>query len=373
MIEYLEEHVVYENPVPLARSRHAFFPGAIQLPSGELLALFTIGEALESADMTTWVSRSADRGRSWMLQGPLYDKTQDKRPFCDYFKPWRLDDGTLIALGYCFYRDDPDRRIAIEETGGVLPGEALVSFSHDDGKTWSVAEIIPRSLPEVYEIPQRSLQLSNGDVIAATGLFIMPDGTNPSGPCGVLMRSTDGGRTWDDSVRYYQHPTTPSFAWEANIVEMQPGRLVSICWAFDAAASRDLNNQVTISHDNGRTWCGPIDTGVRAQSATQLYLGGERLLSIHCHREDKIALTVRVIDMTDDRWRVIEEKDIWGPAASRRTESGQSFADRMSTIRFGQASLLRLDNGEILAFHWAMIEGQGMILSHRLSVDAEVA
>ena len=40
--------------------------------------------------------------------------------------------------------------------------------------------------------------------------------------------------------------------------------------------------------------------------------------------------------------------------------------ERMKTIRFGQPSLLMLDTGEILAFHWAVIEGQGKILSHRL-------
>jgi hypothetical protein len=132
------------------------------------------------------------------------------------------------------------------------------------------------------------------------------------------------------------------------------------------APHADLPNQVTISHDNGHTWSEPIDTGLWAQSASLLYVGGERLMSIHCHRGDHVALTVRLVDMTGDRWKVIDERDIWGPAVSQGTHAGQAFHERMKTIRFGQASLLPIDTGEILAFHWAVIEGQGKILSHRL-------
>ena len=64
MIELLETHVVYDNPKPMLRSRHGYFPGMVQLPSGELLALLVIGEAFESVDLTTHVARSTDRGRS---------------------------------------------------------------------------------------------------------------------------------------------------------------------------------------------------------------------------------------------------------------------------------------------------------------------
>jgi len=44
-IEYLEGKILYENPIPHVRSRFALFPGAVQLPSGDLLALVVIGEA----------------------------------------------------------------------------------------------------------------------------------------------------------------------------------------------------------------------------------------------------------------------------------------------------------------------------------------
>ena len=36
MIEVVESHVVFDNPRPMLRSRHGYFPGIVQLPSGEL-------------------------------------------------------------------------------------------------------------------------------------------------------------------------------------------------------------------------------------------------------------------------------------------------------------------------------------------------
>ena len=73
-IRLIDHHTVYDNPVPNLRSRHAYFPDLVALPSGELLALFMLGEAMEATDGTTMVSRSADGGRTWELQGPLHER-----------------------------------------------------------------------------------------------------------------------------------------------------------------------------------------------------------------------------------------------------------------------------------------------------------
>ena len=63
IIEYVQGHVIYENPKPQLRSRHGYFPGVVQLPSGELLALFVMGEAFESVDQTTYWAVEEGQGR----------------------------------------------------------------------------------------------------------------------------------------------------------------------------------------------------------------------------------------------------------------------------------------------------------------------
>ena len=369
MIELLDSHVVYDNPKPMLRSRHGYFPGVVELPSGELLALLVIGEAFEAVDLATHVARSVDGGRSWALQGPLIDKTADERPTSDFLKPQVLRDGSLIALGYRFHRDDPEQPIAIAETDGALPGDDVISFSTDEGLTWTPPAVIPRTTTELLEIPSRSAQLQSGDIVATAGLFKMPDGTNPSGQFGPLLRSTDGGRTWDDRTRYFDSPDHSIAAYESHACEMQPGRVVAICWAFDLAAGRYLHNQVTVSHDDGHTWSATIDTGIQAESSNLLYLGGERLLSIHCHRGSEVGLYVRLVDFSGDRWQLLEEKMIWGGSIGTQTHDGQSFFEFAGSIRFGQASLLRLRDGDILATHWCVVDGRGKVLTHRLRVS----
>ncbi len=68
-----------------------------------------------------------------------------------------------------------------------------------------------RRTPELLEIPSRSVQLTSGDIVATAGLFTMSDGSRPSGQFGPLLRSTDGGRSWDDGVpRLPTRRSTPS-------------------------------------------------------------------------------------------------------------------------------------------------------------------
>ena len=71
-------------------------------------------------------------------------------------------------------------------------------------------------------------------------------------------------------------------------------------------------------------------------------------------------------DFSGDRWTPIEERVIWGASVGRQTRDGQTFHEFAGSIRFGQGSLLRLHNGDILATHWCVIDGQGKVLAHRL-------
>jgi len=139
--------------------------------------------------------------------------------------------------------------------------------------------------------------------------------------------------------------------------------------AYDERNRRHLANQLVVSHDNGYTWAQLIDTGHMAQSSSLLFLGGEYLLSIHAHRAEDPGIYVRLIDFSDDQWKVVDELAIWGFSAGQQTRDGQSMAEMFGSIRFGQPSLLRLSNGEFLASHWSIEDGQGKIRVHRLHVD----
>ena len=145
-IKVLDHHVVYDNPIPNLLSRHGYFPGLVKMASGELLGLFCMGEAFESA-LTVYVTRSSDNGNAWELQGPLYDDSGTDPPNMDSLKPLLLDDGTLIATGYRFFRPDPEVLVN-PETGGLPDGENIISlFRRSTGLTihQNLAIIIKRT------------------------------------------------------------------------------------------------------------------------------------------------------------------------------------------------------------------------------------
>ena len=367
-IEILDHHVVYENPQPHNRARHGYWPGLVKLPSGELLALFAQGEALEAANVTTVVTRSRDAGRTWTLEGPLHHNDEATRYNSDYLKPTLLQNGTLIAVGFCFHRTDPEQTITNPDpdVDGVRGGDNLVSFSDDEGRTWSQPRIIPRTHPELIELSGPAIQLRSRVLLGAGSLFPQFDGSNPSGCIGALLRSEDDGETWDDRTNFFEDPAERYAPAEPRLCEMQDDRVVSLNWMMDHVSGTNLANHITVSHDGGATWSEPIDTGVWGQASNLMHWEDDILLTIHCHREgEDVGLFVRIVDLANDRWRTVEETKIWGNAPSTKIAAYES----MQNLRFGQASLLRLDDGDILATHWAIEEGQGRIRTHRLRVQ----
>lgn len=358
-IEAIGHVTIYENPIPNLLSQHAYFPGIAKLPSGDLLALFPIGEAFEAA-MTMFVSRSRDQGQTWTLEGHMYE---DFELGTGSLKPTVLSDGTLVALGYGFNRDNPEV-LANPETGGMPDGANYVSFSSDEGRTWSKPEAISLSCPEILETSGPCIELHNGELIATGPPFPMWDGTMPSGLQGIVLRSRDKGKTWEDKAVYYKCGNIAPY--ETRSCEMQNGRIVIMIWCLDQVAGKSLTNHVVVSHDNGMTWSDPIDTGVLGQASSVMYLGGDWLLAIHCQREGDIGLCIHIVDFTNDKWCILARTNVWDKVPSQHIGK---LADMGTGLKFGQPSLLQLDNGDIMATHWAIENGQGRILTHRIRVN----
>ena len=365
-IEVTDRHVVYENPTPQNRSRHGYFPGPIRLPSGDLLALFVLGEAFEAADLTTVVSRSRDQGRTWELEGPLHQKDPEHIYDADSMKPNLLQDGTILATGYRFHRTDPDQLLVNTETDGVRGGDNLVSHSTDEGRTWTTPEVMQRSRPELIESSGPTIQLRSGSILGCGSLFPMWDGSDPSDKKGVIFRSEDGGMTWNDETRLFVGLPDGCAPSEPRLCEMSDGRVVALAWTANHNAGVNLPNHVAVSHDGGVSWSDPSDTGVKAQASNLIHWRDDLLLSIHSHREgEEIGIFVRVVDFSNDEWKVAEAVNVWDNAPSMQVAN---YATMGTNLRFGQPSLLRLDGDEVLATHWAVEDGQGRISAHRLQV-----
>jgi sialidase-1 len=73
------------------------------------------------------------------------------------------------------------------------------------------------------------------------------------------------------------------------------------------------------------------------------------------------------VDLSDDQWNCELEQVIWGNVKAQDTNA--DIMDQFSSLKFGQPSLLRLSNGEILAVHWCVEDCMYKIKTHRLLLE----
>ena len=354
-IKVFEHYVVWDNPVPSFMSRHAYFPGMVRLPAGEIFAMFPVGQAFESWDQRMYCTRSADNGRTWNDAVEMFSDTMKGMRT---IKPALLDDGSLLAVGYefvktgnCWINTDP-------------PSRNIISFSNDNGNHWTPVRELCHDYPEVLEFSGPALQLQNGELLVVGAPVPMCDGSRPSGIAGIALRSTDRGKSWGDAAVYFEHSSIVPL--EARLAQMTDGRVIAIVWALDEEKGVCRNNHVVVSADNGRTWTAPIDTGIGAQASNILPLEGDFLLSVHAHRESEPAgVFVRVVDFRNNRWNTVSEQCIWSGIPAMRV---RGYDDMGTNLKFGQPSILKLGNGEFLAYHWSVQNGQGRILAHHFKL-----
>lgn len=359
-MKFLEEFTIYQNPDPLLVSRQATFPGIVQMPDGDLIAVFSIGQAFDAADTRAHVSRSTDSGHTWSapVRLSLHEAVPEES---ESFKPLLLADGTLIATGYVFVRPAALVPIVDPESFALLRLRNKVSTSRDGGRSWSVPDYFDVQ-GQPLELSGPCIQLASGRIIGATTPFHLGKDDH----AGWIIASDDRGRTWRKLSEFYRAPGGNVSTWECRLCEMSPGRVAVIFWAYDNAGGTNLNNHLVISDDGGETFGPARDTGVRGQAANLMPLGGDRLLTIHAHREAPVGLVVRRVGVSNGGFAVEEALDLF-----RDEAMGSDSADikkQFGSLKFGQPSLLRLQDGNVLAACWSFENSQYVIKGYRLAL-----
>jgi hypothetical protein len=314
---------------------------------------------MESVDQKTWLSVSEDEGRQFKLLGPLFS---DGLPFhSECCKICALPDGRLAALGYAFDRTNPELPVGNPGTGGLLDDKVFVSFSGNLGKTWTPWRVIETCFGPHVEA-SAPLTVLEGCALASpiTG-FDDWNGLSGLPHQGRLLRSDDGGETWNDDAVCMEFEDGGTSCYEQRLCRLETGLLVCIGWN-EVLKGKDKGkrfpNHFTTSEDNGRTFTKPQSTGVMGQASSVCAIGGSRLLALHARRRDtdRPGIYGYIVDLSNKSWDIREELIVWEPRLP--LFKSKHMAEIFSFLKFGQPGAVMVRSGLAGLSYWVCEEGQ---------------
>jgi Neuraminidase (sialidase) len=221
-----------------------YFPVAIRLTSGEILAVMRGGAPHIGRAGCLDMSISGDQGKTWAKPWTAADGPEDDRnPALG-----QLADGTiLLAYAVLSGYDASGLKFADPRRDMDFDGVYL-QRSRDKGKTWSKPER-SEAIHSFYAghgsvSPYGKIsRLADGTVIMAVYFGFSDDRGHES----YIFRSKDGGRTWGDPSLLGKHYN------ETAVVDLGGGRLLAAM-----RSEKGGHIAVTRSEDRGYAWSEPV-------------------------------------------------------------------------------------------------------------------
>ncbi len=367
-LKILQTGLLYRNPQPHVRSIHAYFPSAVVLPDGQMLAAAALGEAFEAANLRTHLFRSLDQGATWQAEGCLPAGTSG-RVTSECARLTVLPDGGLAA--YMVRHDrtgHPDAGLTNPVTLGFVPTELLLLRSADAGETWTPPQIIkPPLVGPSFEMCSPITVLRDGRWLIPTHTWPDWDGNCPNGLKMIALVSRDQGRTWPEYWTVMSAPAGRMFFWESKIVELPDGRLLATAWVYDDLAKSDRPNHYTLSSDAGRSWTPPASTGLHGQTLTPLALDDGRILSVY-RRLDQPGLWANISALRGGRWENESALPLWGNHGGGKTIATENMSHNFSVLKFGAPCLTPLPDGTVLVAFWCYEDNVSVIRWIKISL-----
>jgi sialidase-1 len=327
--------IIYKNPQsycgPINMVR--------KLANGDLVLVFR--EAIwrdyrTHFDPTTRTSmvRSSDGGETWHTQVTPHTYAGNGCVVC------QISDGSLIVSNFRWIFVSLSRKEELEGLAGYREVDNLglataldgvhLATSRDNGYTWEPARKL--------ETPGHD-NVSNAGRIVETAdrtLLIPLNGAMPGASTSGswVMRSSDGGKTWEEWGSVAESGSEASFG-EMRILVLPSGRLLA------GLRTETTNFQVSHSDDGGRSWSPPVETPIFCNGSSPfdlVLLRDGRVLATYGHRRPPFGVRACLSGDEGETWDVANEKVIRDDGLDRD---------------MGYPSSEQLDDGSILTvYYW---------------------
>ncbi len=319
--------------------------------------------------LITW---SDDEGSSWAppaapFSAPVHNDRQGT------FRLANLGDlGNGVVGASLLWVDDSNPALPFfnETTEGLLLCRPFLAISRDDGASWEG----PRYLdPAPFSMPT---PITGPVLVNRAGEWLLQfetqkpyDDAAPWIQSAVMMRSTDGGRTWPACTRVAHDPSGRLFHWDMRARVLPDGRILATFWMFDRESAAYRNIHIAESRDGGHTWSPPWDSGLPGQPAAITQLNGGELALVHVDRESLPCIKMR---LSSDGGRSWPEESEFVIARAEITQQGakgsmQDAWTEMQSFSLGLPQTSPLPDGDLLvtwyqgqttdhtAIHWARL------------------
>ncbi len=247
----------------------ACFPYVARLSNGDLLATCQVASVKNGIDSKAMLVRSSDGGNTWTQPIAVFDPMLDGKTgvlhlaYIAQIEPNKL----MASILWCDHRGDASLEFFNPQTGGLLPTEACVSFSEDNGKSWSKLKRIEKgdmgNTPTPVMGPVHKLE--NGTLICPFETSKSYDDAGTWHHKAAYFISYDNGVTWPTYKVVAYDPECKIYFWDHRIANLGQGDLVDLFWAYDAVNNKELNVYMSQSSDYGKTWSKPAETKLVGQ------------------------------------------------------------------------------------------------------------
>ena len=350
MISVRGTGLVYRNPRPELRSRHAWHPSLIRFDDGELVCVFDGASADQALDYRSWVTRSTDGGASWTPPVRAF-ADWGSRPTTSFIRAGRIRDGSLVGLGARMFRDDPETGIVNTPGIGYADMELFLVRSEDRGRTWSAPEpLTPPFNGPSWEICHPVVELADGRWLAPLSSWMGWHGDAADGMKAASFVSHDRGATWPAAMVEFDRWAEDIIYWEQSLVQLPDGRLLAVAWSLNWKSGAVEPTPYAISPD-GRAFTVHGLTGFRGQTTKLALLPDGRVFAAY-RRQDQPGLWATTARIEGDRWTNLETAPLWQGVDSSGMTGTMDTGSELIALKFGYPSIAVEPGGTVLIAFW---------------------